>query len=451
MRCFSLFLVVVPFVYAARLPLVHDTINDHSHAVQKNLPTSWHQPDDHPVHALFKRGTPTDGANYAQVGTPAWSAPYPSWSPDVNSLPQEWVDALNAAVAAGNIPNIPQSSNTPGVNPVYPQGVNPNGPTVCSATYKCQIPGDIWDGPSDYFAISFDDGPTERATHFVIGVQILAYPQNFLEIFNAGHDLAVHTWTHPYMTTLSNLEIVAQLGWTAELIRNSTGGRVPRYWRPPYGDSDMRVRSIAKEVMFHSRLLHALGCNNLGCVKVFGLETVLWNHDTEDWSLTTAGGTTPQAVHNNFVQWLSGPKTTGIIVLEHEITNESVNAFMDGYPLIAAAGWKTSSLAQLIGNGTYQNSNDSESPVNADGIIPDDTASTSQSSSSSPAVAGQTTSNNSTPTATSASASPSKSSGAGDSVKTSNAASLLIRCDRQRTLIVTISLPALIFGLSFWL
>lgn len=23
---------------------------------------------------------------------------------------------------------------------------------------------------------------------------------------------------------------------------------MPRYWRPPYGDSDLRVRSIAKEV-----------------------------------------------------------------------------------------------------------------------------------------------------------------------------------------------------------
>jgi len=33
-----------------------------------------------------------------------------------------------------------------------------------------------------------------------------------------------------------------------ELIHNSTGGRVPRFWRPPYGDSDNRVTAIAKEV-----------------------------------------------------------------------------------------------------------------------------------------------------------------------------------------------------------
>jgi len=91
---------------------------------------------------------------------PAWSSPFPISSPDVSQLPKQWVAALDAAVAAGKIPKIPQSSNTPGINPVYPAGVNPNGPEVCSATYKCRTSGDIWDAPDGFFAISFDDGPT---------------------------------------------------------------------------------------------------------------------------------------------------------------------------------------------------------------------------------------------------------------------------------------------------
>jgi chitin deacetylase len=99
----------------------------------------------------------------------------------------------------------------------------------------------------------------------MIGINIIQNPSAFQAAFMAGHDIGVHTWTHPYMTTLSNLDVVAQvsdsdtviskshptlkLGWTAELIRNSTGGRLPRFWRPPYGDSDNRVRAIAKEVV----------------------------------------------------------------------------------------------------------------------------------------------------------------------------------------------------------
>jgi peptidoglycan/xylan/chitin deacetylase (PgdA/CDA1 family) len=61
------------------------------------------------------------------------------------------------------------------------------------------------------------------------------------------------------MTTLTNIELVAQFGWTMELIHNSTGGRLPRFWRPPYGDSDVRVHAIAKEV--------------------FGLTAILWNQE----------------------------------------------------------------------------------------------------------------------------------------------------------------------------
>lgn len=44
-----------------------------------------------------------------------------------------------------------------------------------------------------------------------------------------------------------------------EIIHNSTGGRVPKFWRPPFGDSDNRVRAIASEV--------------------FGLTTLMWNQE----------------------------------------------------------------------------------------------------------------------------------------------------------------------------
>jgi peptidoglycan/xylan/chitin deacetylase (PgdA/CDA1 family) len=61
-----------------------------------------------------------------------------------------------------------------------------------------------------------------------------------------GDDIAVHTWSHRYMTTLSNEEALAELAWTMQVIHDMTGGRVPRFWRPPYGDSDNRVRAIAR-------------------------------------------------------------------------------------------------------------------------------------------------------------------------------------------------------------
>lgn len=51
-----------------------------------------------------------------------------------------------------------------------------------------------------------------------------------------------------------------------------------------------------------------------------------------------------------------GPKTPGLIILEHELSDESVHAFIDNYPLIGANGWNPVSVAQLDGlKDPYQN------------------------------------------------------------------------------------------------
>lgn len=351
----------------ASLPLLSAALytpgasHTHSHVEKRALPQRWYQDEAHPVHSLFRRAT-DDGEDYPAVGTPTWSAAYPRSSPDPQAIPVEWKNALDAAVADGKIPAIPQSSNQPQTNPVYPGGLNPSSPEVCSSTAKCRHPDVIWNVPEGVFGSSFDDGPypssqalidfltsqNASTTHFMIGVHILQNPTEFLAAFEADNDIAVHTWTHPYMTTLSNLDVVAQLGWTMQLIHHSTGGRVPRYWRPPYGDSDNRVHAIAKEV--------------------FGLETVIWNLDTDDWELA-AGLQTEKGMHDEIVQWLDGPKTDGIMMLQHEVTDLSVKIFMDIFPLIEQKGWRYESLAQVLGDGrAYQNAATSSS----DDVVPMD-------------------------------------------------------------------------------
>lgn len=329
----------------------------------RTLPGTWYQPLDHFAHSLFRRQTTnatnaTSPAGFPPVGSPTWTAAYPSDTPDSTKMPQAWKDALNAAVQAGKIPNIPLGHQTSsGSNPTY-GSLDPNGPEVCSGTYQCRIPGQIWDAPAGTLGLSFDDGPLPpsdrlyaflkqnnlHATHFFIGENILQYWKEFLLAFETNQDdIAVHTYTHPYMTTLSNEDVVAQLGWTMQIIYDSTGGRLAGYWRPPYGDTDTRVTAIAKEV--------------------FGLTTVVWNQDTEDWSIGEAHGTTPAAIQKNFQTWLAGPKSPGLIILEHELMNSTVQAFMDGFPLMTQNNWSIVSVAQLNNSNAYQNSKNSTNPV----------------------------------------------------------------------------------------
>ncbi|KAI0053655.1 carbohydrate esterase family 4 protein [Auriscalpium vulgare] len=341
-----------------------DRDHDHDHTAPRALSSQWFHPDNHPAHALFRRQTNSTAPTPTQfpaVGSPAWAAAYPQGTPDSNAMPQAWKDALAAAVQAGKIPTIaPSHQSSPSADPTY-GSLNPNGPQVCSATYQCVIPGDteVWNAPPGVIGISFDDGPLPtsdklyaflaanhvRATHFYIGENILENWKEFNAAFANGDDIAVHTWTHPYMTTLSNADVVAQLGWTLQLIYNSTGGHLAKFWRPPYGDADTRVVAIAKEV--------------------FGLTTVIWNQDTNDWSLGEAGGTNPTAIATNFKKWLTGSKSPGLIVLEHELSTGSVQAFIDAFPLMQQNNWTLRSVAALDGaSASYQNAQDSPSQPN---------------------------------------------------------------------------------------
>lgn len=119
---------------------------------------------------------------------------------------------------------------------------------------------------------------------------------------------------------------------------------MPKYWRPPYGDSDMRVRAIAKEVL--------------------GLTTVIWNQDTNDWSLSDPVPiTSMDKIATQMHTWLTGPKKPGLIILEHELSNQSVQAFIDAWDLVVSNGWKTTSVAQMGGSSAYQNSWNATSPV----------------------------------------------------------------------------------------
>ncbi|KAH8828944.1 carbohydrate esterase family 4 protein [Flagelloscypha sp. PMI_526] len=339
----------------------HIAPNEHS-GIAKRSPGSWFHPREHPAYDLFGRadvfpaiGTPgkhLDASLFSLLIFAEWKAGFPpplistltadQYTPLANLKPA-WKTALDNAVKNGKIPNVPQTTNG-----TYPQGTNPNDQSVCTAVNKvCRVPGDIWDGPDNTFASSFDDGPTPATptllkflsdnkvttTHFLIGTAILNNVEPFKQIVATSDDLAVHTWTHRAMTSLTNEQVAGELGWTIQLIYNSTNGKLPMYWRPPTGDTDARVSAIAREV--------------------FGLKTVIWNQDTEDWQISTGGQTLQGAVNNltNFID--THPKSPGLIVLEHELDNNTVGAFMQGYPDIAAKGWKFASLASTFGGSAY--------------------------------------------------------------------------------------------------
>ncbi|CAD6566542.1 MAG: hypothetical protein TREMPRED_002727 [Tremellales sp. Tagirdzhanova-0007] len=336
---------------------------------------SWFQPENSPATALFKKRyvpSPSD-ANFSSNYPPGWVTPPPS------SLPASWT----AKLASLTLPNVGVSMPNNGY-PTYPNGESGADQNICSFTYQCTAPDDLLTPPDGVLALTFDDGPTDssptlysfletnnissKATHFMIGSNILSSPEDMQTAATAGGHIAVHTWSHLYTTTLSNEAVLAELGWTMQIISDLNGGRLPKYWRPPYGDVDNRVRAIAKGV--------------------FGLTTVVWNQDTADWAIGTDPAYTISGVEATMDGWFKGPKSPGLCMLEHELNNNTVGVFMTEYPVMTENGWIVKSVPDAFGMPWYQNADGGNTgPVTSLAIglgtlaITNATSSTSSSSS----------------------------------------------------------------------
>ncbi|WWC88619.1 uncharacterized protein L201_003532 [Kwoniella dendrophila CBS 6074] len=379
------------------------------------LDESWLQPRDSSVHELFsKRYTPSPSdANFTQNYPAAGSTP-PS-----NGLPQAWLDKLKSIT----LPDVSVATPNNGY-PTYANGETPSDEKICSFTYECTTKEDLYNPGQGIFALSFDDGPTNAspalydflaknnastaATHFMIGGNILYDPTGMQAAVNAGGHIAVHTWSHQYTTTLSNEGVLGELGWTMQIISDLNGGRIPKYWRPPYGDVDNRVRAIAKGV--------------------FGLETVVWNTDSADWAI----GSNPQYTHDSVVSqlntWLTGDKSKGLLLLEHETRDETVSVFETIFPNIAANGWTLKNVADAFNMDWYVNSGRSNSAaittmsVAANTLAVANVSTSAQQSSTSSSVASVSASTTAQSASTTSGSSASKSQASSSSAATAAAA-----------------------------
>ncbi|KAG9061353.1 chitin deacetylase [Linnemannia hyalina] len=215
---------------------------------------------------------------------------------------------------------------------------------------KCSAPEDVTSCPQPgTWGLTYDDGPSpdsprlydnllahkQKATLFIVGSRAISFPETLKRAYNEGHQIAIHTWSHPAMTSISNEQVVAELKWTEKAIK-SVIGVTPKYWRPPFGDVDNRVRAIATQL---------------------GYKTIIWTEgfDTDDWNIP-AGQATPQSVIDTFKTWLIKvpTMTTGFIVLEHDLWPQEVDVALNGILPVAYAttGLTMMPVAKCIGDST---------------------------------------------------------------------------------------------------
>ncbi|ORX98414.1 glycoside hydrolase/deacetylase [Basidiobolus meristosporus CBS 931.73] len=200
------------------------------------------------------------------------------------------------------------------------------------------------------FAMTFDDGngligPSPftpqlldilkersiRATFFVLGTHVRnpALAPHLKRAFDEGHQIALHTDTHPHLNTLTPEKIRSELNQNGDSVKEIIGS-VPNYMRPPYGECNQNTREVIQEM---------------------GFLIVNWNVDSNDWQYHGNSANHDLLLENMAVKINpSDSLTQSFISLQHDTEDFSVARVPQIIDLIISKGFHFETVADCLGN-----------------------------------------------------------------------------------------------------
>ncbi|GAA1965706.1 hypothetical protein GCM10009817_01880 [Terrabacter lapilli] len=159
---------------------------------------------------------------------------------------------------------VPNPANLTTTSPTHPTGPVATAPQTVAAV-PVAYAGTVY--------LTFDDGPSYtytpqilsvlrkygvRAVFFEVGQNITWYPWITRNLRYYGNLIGNHTWSHPYLTSLSDYWV----NWQLDRMESALGYR-PRCVRPPYGATSYRIQAI---------------------IAARGQRHILWTVDPSDWA-----------------------------------------------------------------------------------------------------------------------------------------------------------------------
>lgn len=181
-------------------------------------------------------------------------------------------------------------------------------------------------------ALTFDDGPSSKmtkdylnvldqlnikASFFMLGNSVMAYPDLAKEVEERGHDVLSHSKEHAILANLSREQLEADFSYCNDAFKEVLG-HTPKMVRPPYG-------SYTDEVLSTSRK--------------YGQIPIYWSIDTNDWRKYST-----ETMVNTIVNNLSD----GGIILMHEAKGNTLEALPAIAEAVRAQGYEFVPLSELL-------------------------------------------------------------------------------------------------------
>lgn len=162
-----------------------------------------------------------------------------------------------------------------------------------------------------------------KTTFFLVTFWVEKYPDEAREMVARGHEIGLHSSTHPDFTALTNAAIREELTENHRVIKEITGVE-PRLFRPPFGAYNDRVLSVVEDEL--------------------GYLTIQWSVDSLDWR-----DVTPDDITRRILSRIH----PGAIVLFHNNAESTPAALPRILSALQAGGWRIVPISQLLHPGPY--------------------------------------------------------------------------------------------------
>lgn len=173
------------------------------------------------------------------------------------------------------------------------------------------------DGPHPYYTEQLLDGLKERgakATFFVMGKQAEAYPELVLRMYEEGHLVGNHTYSHIQLGNNNREIFKAELVRTNEVLLDITGEE-PQYVRPPYGSWDKNFETELTMI------------------------PVLWTIDPMDWCSSDVKG---------IVSRVTKKAEENAVILMHDEYESSVTAALSIVDILQKQGYEFVTVDEIM-------------------------------------------------------------------------------------------------------
>ncbi len=186
-------------------------------------------------------------------------------------------------------------------------------------------------------ALTFDDGPHPRqtgeilrildtygvkATFFMVGVNVVNYPDAARAVLAGGHEVGNHTFSHTHLNRISESELAVELERCEDALEELCEYR-PHLFRPPEGAINEKVAHCSEDQDYR---------------------LILWSLDTRDWESRDC---------DKIVETVLSQVQPGDIILMHDYIgrgSQTPQALEKLLPRLLESGYEPVTVSRLLGS-----------------------------------------------------------------------------------------------------